>query len=509
MIDDAVRLIARFADPLILAGVFLAASFVVKRYMLRRRPITRFVCQVAAFAAFTIMLVVAGGIPFGATPAMDHGFRFIFRFISISAFKIVWWLAAAWLLVGVFRAVVFFERQPMGTRLLQDLFAGVAYIGAILAIIAYVFDMPISGLLAASGVLAIVLGLALQSTLGDLFSGIVLNIAKPYLAGDWITLADGLEGRVVETNWRATHILTPNNDLAVVPNSVVAKAAVVNASSPTKAHGITVVVRLEPTVTPSHGCAVLETALLSCNRILRTPEPTVTVRALDAGSLECELQVFVPAIEKSSEAQNELFDLVYRHCGSAGIRLALPPGSSFTHPVHAVRREPGDAARRLLDHLAIFAPLTDEERTALAPKMRRRAYKAGDVLIEPGTVTEGLFILTSGALVARVESDAGDREVVRLSPGDCFGAAGVLTGAPTRLKVTALTKAVVYDIAKDDLAPILKERPTVAAELGQVLARRQAIGKARLEHRMDHEEQPGETFAGRLAERMKELFGRS
>ena len=71
------------------------------------------------------------------------------------------------------------------------------YVSAGLAIFANVFDMPVGGLLAASGVIAIVLGLALQSTLGDVFSGIVLNLAKPYHSGDWIILDGGTQGRVI------------------------------------------------------------------------------------------------------------------------------------------------------------------------------------------------------------------------------------------------------------------------------------------------------------------------
>jgi CRP-like cAMP-binding protein len=130
-----------------------------------------------------------------------------------------------------------------------------------------------------------------------------------------------------------------------------------------------------------------------------------------------------------------------------------------------VRPEPKDAARQLLNHLAIFAPLSDEERSGLASRMRRRSYKAGDILIEPGTVTRELSILTSGALVAMVDEGNGEGEVLRFSPGDFFGMAGVLANEPIPLKVQALTKAVVYEIAKDDLAPVLQEHPAIAAEL--------------------------------------------
>ncbi len=60
--------------------------------------------------------------------------------------------------------------------------------------------MPVGGLLAAFGVIAILLDVALQSTLGDVFSGIVLNLAKPYHPGDRIILDSSTQGCVVETD---------------------------------------------------------------------------------------------------------------------------------------------------------------------------------------------------------------------------------------------------------------------------------------------------------------------
>ena len=108
-------------------------------------------------------------------------------------------------------------------RLLQDLIVGIIYVGAVLSVVAYVFDAPVGTLIATSGVVAVILGLAMQSTLSDVFSGIALNLARPYGIGDWIVLANDIEGKVVETNWRATHLLTAANDLVVVPNSDLAK----------------------------------------------------------------------------------------------------------------------------------------------------------------------------------------------------------------------------------------------------------------------------------------------
>ena len=142
-------------------------------------PVARFLAQLASFTGFTIMLFAAGVLPSEPTPNGGPNFEHL----VISVFKIVRRLAAAWLFAGFFRAVLVFKGQPRETRFLQDIIVGAVYITAVLAIAADVFDMPVSGLLAASGVIAIVLGLALQSTLGDVFSGVVLNFAMPYRPG--------------------------------------------------------------------------------------------------------------------------------------------------------------------------------------------------------------------------------------------------------------------------------------------------------------------------------------
>jgi len=152
--------------------------------------------------------------------------------------KTAWWLWTAWSIVDFLRAFVVAEHRPRGAKLVQDLLAGLIYLAALFAIVAYVFDLPVSGLLATSGAIAIILGLALQSTLSDVFSGIVSNFSRPYRPGRWISI----DGRM---NWRATHLLTAKHDLAIVPNSMIAKAKVVNASSPSGIDGITLAVQVD------------------------------------------------------------------------------------------------------------------------------------------------------------------------------------------------------------------------------------------------------------------------
>jgi small-conductance mechanosensitive channel/CRP-like cAMP-binding protein len=493
---------AHLMDPLVLAGLVLLTGFLITRFAFRNSTAGRFVCQFASFLGFTTMLVLAHVTPFKPTPVM----AVTLTYVTISVFKMVWWMAAAWLFSGLIRAVLIFKRQPVETRFLQDLFAGFVYVAAVLGIVAYVFDMPVRGLLAASGVVAIVLGLALQSTLGDLFSGVVLNMAKPYHPGDWVILDGGLQGSVVETNWRATQILTLTNDLAIVPNSVIAKARLINASRPNEAHGLTVTIRLDATVPPLVTVQILETAMLSCNHILRVPTAEVAIRLLDAIAVECDLTFFVASVEQGPRAQNEVFDRVFRHCTAAGIRLAPPAESAVALPLRMAPPDPHDLPRQLLERLPMFLTLSEKDRVALAPKMQRRSFKAGETLVEQGSVSPALLILTTGVLAALQRHEATDIEIFRLAPGDCFALAAVLTGGKALFTVKALTKAVVYEIANQDLVLILKERPAIATELNQVMDRRMAAGQTRLTE-LDEGEQHTDTLADRLAGRVKLAFG--
>lgn len=109
-------------------------------------------------------------------------------------------------------------------------------------------------------------------------------------------------------------------------------------------------------------------------------------------------------------------------------------------------------------------------------------------------------------LAASQDHEGVEAEILRFAPGDCFGQVSLLTGARTVLTVKAVTRAVVYEIGQDDLAPILQPRPAIAAELGQIMATRQAAEKDRLSE-LDDLDPHGDHLAVRLGDRMRALFG--
>ena len=80
--------------------------------------------------------------------------------------------------------------------------------------------------MATTAVGAVVIGLALQDTLGNLFAGLAIQIEKPFRVGDWVTIG-GQDGMVSEITWRATKMRTKAGNFVVVPNSVLAKDTII------------------------------------------------------------------------------------------------------------------------------------------------------------------------------------------------------------------------------------------------------------------------------------------
>ncbi|WP_343717909.1 mechanosensitive ion channel family protein [Inquilinus sp.] len=488
-------------DPIVQTGVLALIGALVTRVVLRHHPTRRLVGQLAFFAALTALLLYHDIVPYQPGPPTASNLQRVF----VGLAKAVWWVNGAWSLISIVRVFLIFEQQPREGRLLQDLVVGLIYVSALLSVVAYVFDAPVGTLIATSGVFAIILGLALQSTLGDVFSGIALNLSRPYGIGDWLVLGSGIEGRVVETNWRATHLLSGANDLIIVPNSDLAKARLTNMSSPERSHGVSLKVRFLPTTMPAAMAEVMRSVLLSSDAILPTPEPSVQVTGLDANAVELELSFRVAEMSAAGRARSEIYDLVWRHAKAAG--LCLSPAADT--PAAATPAMPGEAPAhrratplRLLDAIALFDALTEEEKEALAATMARRTFRSGETLVAQGTAMTSLMIVRSGVATDTRQDHGSGTELRRLAPGDFFGEGGLLTGEGEPGTIRALTPVVVYEITQEGLAPLLRDRPTIAEELGTLLARRTATERRRLEQ--GHGQAAAN--APSLAERIRHLF---
>jgi CRP-like cAMP-binding protein len=272
--------------------------------------------------------------------------------------------------------------------------------------------------------------------------------------------------------------LNASNDLVVLPNSNLAKAQLTNLNSPNRSHGVKLRVRIAPTMAPSGVAAIMHTVLLSSNSIMLTPLPTVEIKSLDAQAIEFELSFRVKDFAAASTARHEVYDLIYRHARAAGLALAQPKEAAavaFIQPNAGAVAAPRATALRMVDAVPLFARLTDEEKEALAPTMTRRTYRKGEMLVEQGAKLSSLIIVRTGVLIVSRREGSAEIELSRLSPGDYFGEGGMFTDSGEPGTIRAMTFAVVYEVGQAALAKLIRDRPSIADEIGVTLSQRAKV----------------------------------
>jgi len=434
-----------------------------------RFTVPRTALRCLAFAALTVVMLRAHMTP---TQTPDLGASAQYRFAR-GAVQIVWWLLAASTTMSVVRLYYAINDRTRQERFTLDVVEVVAYLTAAVAIVADVFDIPLKGVLATSGAVAIVLGLALQSTLADLFSGFVINATAPYRVGDRIVLDDGSEGSVREVTWRATHVLKGNHDLIIVPNSAIAKSKVVNASVPAGAHATVVRFQADPACRPSSAVSALRLAVESCVGIDAALPVNIVTKSVGWQAIDYEVSFFVASDRSTDDTLNVFFDAAHRH---------LEALSLFNEAAPSEQRSMG---RRLIDSISIFGLLSREEKEQLASALRVREVAPGEMLLRAGEVPAAITLVGYGVINAATLRDGVAVDVMRFSPCEYFGESGPIAGVATSAEISAKTYAIVYDLPGAAIATLLKQHPELTHVLAAKLAEREQCGQALMEPAKD------------------------
>ena len=163
--------------------------------------------------------------------------------------------------------------------------------GAVLFIIATVLGADLTGLFAILAAAAFAIGMALQGSLGNFASGILILTLKPFKVGDWIQVDDKF-GRVTEIGIFSTDVLTPGNKILIIPNSMITESVVTNFTE----KGM---IRLELEVTMPYEESfpkverILCTALKDVEHILEEPKPEVGILNFDSHNVQLTVRPYV------------------------------------------------------------------------------------------------------------------------------------------------------------------------------------------------------------------------
>ncbi|PMV82114.1 MULTISPECIES: mechanosensitive ion channel domain-containing protein [unclassified Pseudomonas] len=441
--------------PLISALVLILIDLGLWRLISANGSNWKLVVRLVIFALFSVLLFNEGMNPLEPAPWADN----VPLHLAATGLQIGWWLFGARTLTVLIGAVMM-QRVGHTGRLLQDLLGAVIFMIAVIAALAYVLELPVKGVLATSGALAIIVGLALQSTLSDVFSGIVLNTTKPYQLDDWISI-DGTEGRVTDIDWRATRLQTSQGSMVVIPNSLAAKAKIINFSRPSDMFGVSISLQLSPHARPQTVLDALERAMQGCRYLLSKPAPSVALKGSSASGVEYEISGFVVSMDQKRMVRNLLFDLAYRHLQASGVSLL----SSVESNAPAVLSRP----RALLDSSNIFSTLRQEEKDTFSQNMTLQTFRAGDMILPAGEVSDHLFIIESGVVSVQLSRGGVKFESGRMGPGEVIGEGGILSDTALPAEFSAKTACSLYRIEKDYLKPCLDARHDISEAMTALL----------------------------------------
>ena len=416
---------------------------------------------------------------------------------------VAWWLVLTILAIALLERIGWPYLAKRGftvPRLLPQIMRAVIVAIAFLGVVSSLFEQSLTGLLATSGVIAIVLGFATQTTLADIFSGIAINIERPYRVGDWIQIDNTIVGQVTETNWRATRLRSPEGNAIIMPNSKLAAAQIVNYAYPSTRYQSGVKLVLDIRVPPARAAAVLCAGALDCPRVLIDPPPRAQMREYRDNTVLWEVQYWVDGFDDSPEVKDE----VSRGVWTALAVAEIGPGVFADKPPRTGARGGGTIeARLMLDHCDLFRDLDTGTQDELAAAMRGHRFAAGEIVVRRGDAAESLYIVSEGMLDVRIEVPHRGRTVAaRIGAGEVFGEMSLLTGSPRSADVVALVDSAAYEVSKAALAPILRRQPDLATRIGEIVAARRtanvAIESANVEDRREAVRAEGAAVLARM-----------
>ncbi len=428
--------------------------FLVRRKSILATPVGLIRTYILPLAALLLLLVKGTEVSAEATSVRVVATVFAFVVLVI-------------LLAGL--NATLFQSAPEGSwrRRMPTIFIDVARFALIaigLAIIfSYIWGANVGGLFTALGVSSIVLGLALQNSVGQIISGLLVLFEQPFQLGDWLNTPTA-RGRVVEVNWRATHIDT-GSGLQIIPNSVLAGASFTNLSRPAGAHSITIDTTFALDDPPDDVCAMLNrmASMLPQRRPDATPVSVVS-RATEFSTTEFHTTVALRSPADDGPARAMFLRWVWYAARRDGLHLDAST-DTFSTP------------ERIEKALQLIAPrlrlsLTDQQGLVAYATMVR--YGADEILQHIGEVPDAMLFVVEGRVRLTATADDGSPVVVGTLEDGAFLGQSALTRQPVLAGAYALEPVTVLRIARERMEELVLHKPVLLQEIGRAIESRRA-----------------------------------
>ncbi len=373
--------------------------------------------------------------------------------------------------------------------ILRELLTGSAYALATFVLFRRA-GIPLGSILTTSAVITAVVGLSIQSTLGDMVSGVVLEWEDSIEVGDWVKIGD-VNGKVKEIRWRHLTIETRNWETVILPNSVVMKSNVVIVGKRTgqPVQGRRWLYFQAPFRHPPNDVITAVNEALQAapiERVASEPRPHCILYDFKEYACYYAVRYWLTDLAVDDPTDSVVRTRIHAALQRAGITMAIPARAIEMRAEDDAARQ-RETAERLEERLTalkrctLFAMLKQEECYALVPHLVHAPFARGELMTKQDGEAHWLYLINRGEASVHIDlADGRRKQLARLKAGDYFGEMALLTGGRREANVIAETDVDCWRLDREGFKQVIEKRPEIATELAQILtARKMSIEAAK------------------------------
>ena len=406
-------------------------------------------------------------------------------------FKIILWLI---LVVAVIRFInsLIFSTVLSSTSyeistLVRNVISVIVFVVAFIIILQSQFTTAyekLAPIFTGSTIIGIVIGLALQDTLGNFFAGAAIQADNPFQMGDVINIPGKGTGVVEAISWRGVKIRTFQNKLIIISNTVLGKEAIEIAPRD-NLNARLVFFNTLYTNSPTKTIQAVREAVRQVENVSQKIRPIVRVRGLGESGIDWEVKYWLEDYSKYNETDALIRQRVWYVFQRENIDFAYPTRTLYIENEAPEKEliETVNSVYERLNNIPIFAPLTDEETKVLADAARVRVFAPGEAIVHEGERGGSMFVIHRGSVEVKIKEDDVQKTVNTLRESDFFGEMSLFTGEPRSATVIAKDETEVLQIRRDTLKPVFENNPYLVQALSEIIEERRTLIIQKEEHR--------------------------
>lgn len=394
--------------------------------------------------------------------------------------KIVVWMSLAIAIIRGLNSLIFgfafrLRKGYEAPNLVRNTFSIIAYIIIFVLLFKRFYpNVDLGAVFTTSAIFGVIIGLALQDTLGNLFSGISLQADKPFQVGDVITVGQ-FTGVVESVTWRGIKLRTFQNHIILISNSSAGKEAI-EVCPRENLNARLVFFNTLYSDSPAKTIHVVREAVREADNVSPKIRPIVRIKDFGDSSVDYEVKYWLTDYTKFSDTDALVRQRIWYAFRRAGLNFAFP-----TRTLYVDRKGKSDGMRadgsEFIDRLNavdIFAPLSAEETARLAKNSVRRVFAPGETVIRLGDEGSSMFVVHEGKVNVQIDDNGTPKTVAVLNEGDFFGEMALFTGEPRTANIVAMEETEVLEIGFQAMKHLFDTNPDLVESLTHTIAERRA-----------------------------------